>query len=44
MKKKFIEQTLQKNINKFMIPGYRVRVSIMSIMLLENKQREKHTI
>jgi hypothetical protein len=29
----------QKNINKFMITGYRLRVSIMPIML-KNKQRE----
>jgi hypothetical protein len=40
MTEKIIDQPHAKKINKFMITGYRLRVSIM----LQNKQREKHTI
>ena len=36
--KKFKDQPLPKSINKLMIIGYRLWVSIM----LENKQRQKH--
>jgi hypothetical protein len=37
--KKFKDQSLaKKSINKLMVIGYRLRISIM----LENKQRQKH--
>ena len=39
MNKKCIDQPLQKDINKFIITRYRLRVSVMYIMLGKNKEK-----